>query len=124
MINSYEVKSKFSINRENQICWGILPIFLFGSQEIGSNSVSFSMIFEAQQSEIFRSRFHSLSSKILKIPEFNLVINSPISRLLKGGSRALIPIPKHIPIITPTIVNSNSKFVFIHARHDALDTMI
>ena len=53
-----------------------------------------------------------------------ILINSPISRLLKGGSRALIPIPKHIPTMTPAIVNSNSKFVFIHARHDALDTMI
>ena len=60
----------------------------------------------------------------IQLIDCTIVINSPISRLLKGGSRALIPIPKHIPTITPAIVKSNSKFVFIHARHDALDTMI
>ena len=32
------------------------------------------MIFEALQSELFRFKFHSLSSKILKIPEFSLCI--------------------------------------------------
>ena len=32
------------------------------------------MISEALQSELFRLKFHSLGSKILKIPEFNLVI--------------------------------------------------
>ena len=32
------------------------------------------MIFEALQSELFRFKFHSLSSKILKIPEFSLLI--------------------------------------------------
>ena len=30
------------------------------------------MIFEAQQSELFRFNFHSMSSKTLKFPEFNL----------------------------------------------------
>ena len=34
------------------------------------------MIFEALQSELFRFKFHSLSSKILKIPEFSLSINN------------------------------------------------
>ena len=32
------------------------------------------MIFEALQSELFRFKFHSLGSKILKFPEFNLVM--------------------------------------------------
>ena len=30
------------------------------------------MIFEALQSELFRFKFHSLGSKILKFPDFNL----------------------------------------------------
>ena len=33
------------------------------------------MIFKALQSELFRFKFHSLSSKILKIPEFNLLMS-------------------------------------------------
>ena len=33
------------------------------------------MIFQALQSDTFRFEFHSLGSKILKIPEFNLVID-------------------------------------------------
>ena len=33
------------------------------------------MIFEALKSELFRLNFHSLSSKILKISEFNLDIS-------------------------------------------------
>ena len=45
---------------------------MFGSHGIGSSSVSFEMIFEALQSELFKFKFDSLSSKILKIPEFNL----------------------------------------------------
>ena len=32
------------------------------------------MIFEALQSELFRFKFHSLASNILKFPEFNLSI--------------------------------------------------
>ena len=48
----------------------IFPI----SQEIGSTLVSFQMIFETLPSELFRFDFHSLSSKILKIWEFNLLI--------------------------------------------------
>ena len=47
---------------------------MFSSQEISSGLVSFYMIFEALQSALFGLNFHSLSSKILKIPEFNLVI--------------------------------------------------
>ena len=38
------------------------------------------MIFEALQSELFRLKFPRLSSKILKIPELNLVIQVPITR--------------------------------------------
>ena len=44
------------------------------SQGIASSLVSFQMIFEALQSELFRLKFPRLSSKILKIPEFNLKI--------------------------------------------------
>ena len=47
---------------------------IFSSQEIGSGLVSFKMIFEALQSELFRLNFPSLSSKTLKIWEFNLMI--------------------------------------------------
>ena len=47
---------------------------MFSSQEIGSSLVSFFMIFEALKSELYRSKFHSLSSKILRIPELNLCI--------------------------------------------------
>ena len=32
------------------------------------------MFFQALQSELFRFKFHSLGSKILKIPEFNLLM--------------------------------------------------
>ena len=56
-------------------------IYVFSSQEIGSGSISFEMIFEALQSELFRFKFQRLSSKILKFPEFNLfigVLNGPI----------------------------------------------
>ena len=35
------------------------------------------MIFEALQSELFRFKFHAPSLKILKIPEFNLIIALP-----------------------------------------------
>ena len=40
-----------------------------------------------------------------------------------GGSSALRPIPRHIPIITPTIVAKRSKFSFTHALHDARVTI-
>ena len=48
--------------------------FKFRSQEISSSLVSSEMIFEALQSELSRFKFDTLSSKILKIPEFNLFI--------------------------------------------------
>ena len=51
-------------------------IFEFSSQEIGSNLLSSLMIFEALHSGLFRFKFRSLSSKIAKIPGFNLVIGS------------------------------------------------
>ena len=65
---------------------GSLPevIGIFVSQEIGSSLVSFQMIFEALQSELFRFNFHSLSSKILKIPEFALRIHAVILNSKKG----------------------------------------
>ena len=44
------------------------------SQKIDSSLVSFERIFEALQSELFRFYFHSLSSKVLKTLEINLVI--------------------------------------------------
>ena len=47
----------------------------FSSQEIGSSLISLWMIFEALQSELFRFKFHSLGSKILKFPEFNLTMS-------------------------------------------------
>ena len=50
-------------------------VFLILSyQEIGSSLVSFGMIFDALQSEFSWFKFHSLGSKILKIPEFNLIM--------------------------------------------------
>ena len=42
------------------------------SQGIASSLISFEMIFRVLQSELFRFKFKSLSSKIVKIPEFNL----------------------------------------------------
>ena len=47
---------------------------MFGFQEIGSSLVSFQMILEALQSELFRFTFHLLNSKIVKIPGFNLTM--------------------------------------------------
>ena len=42
------------------------------------------MIFEALQSEIFRLKFHTLNRKILKMPEFNLIIHFQVSlKILK-----------------------------------------
>ena len=42
------------------------------SKETGPSLLSFQMIFEILQSELFRFKIHSVRSKILKIPEFNL----------------------------------------------------
>ena len=47
---------------------------ILSSQETGSSSVSSKMIFGALQFELFRFKIHSLGSKILKFPEFNLLI--------------------------------------------------
>ena len=47
---------------------------MFSYQEIGSSLVSFLMIFEVQQPELFRLVFRALSSKF---PEFNLSIAGP-----------------------------------------------
>ena len=47
---------------------------MFSSQEKGPILVLFHMVFEALQSEPFRLKLHSLESKILKIPEFNLIM--------------------------------------------------
>ena len=51
------------------IYWNVLRL---SSKEIGSSSVSLKMIFKPPQSGLFRFKFRTLSSKILKIPEFNL----------------------------------------------------
>ena len=48
---------------------------MFSSHEIGSSKASYEIIFEALQSELFRFKFHSLSSKILKFPEFNRLMH-------------------------------------------------
>jgi len=48
--------------------------WILNSQEISSCLVPFEMILEALQSERFRFKFHLLGSKILKIPEFNLIM--------------------------------------------------
>ena len=47
---------------------------ILSSQETGSSSVSSKMIFGALQFELFRFKIHSLGSKILKFPEFNLAM--------------------------------------------------
>ena len=54
------------------------------SQEIGSGLISFEMIFEALQSELFRFKFPKLSSNIEKIPEFDLIIALIVALLLWG----------------------------------------
>ena len=51
------------------------------SQGIASSLISFEMIFRVLQSELFRFKFKSLSSKIVKIPEFNLRIPYCIAML-------------------------------------------
>ena len=43
-----------------------------GFLRLSSQEISSRMIFEALQFEIFRFKFHSLGSRILKFPEFNL----------------------------------------------------
>ena len=53
-------------------------IFIY--QEIGRSLVSYEMIFEALQFELFRYKFYWLSFKILKIPEFNLNITYIVSK--------------------------------------------
>ena len=47
---------------------------MLSSQEIGLSLLSFVMIYEALQPELFGLKFHSLSSKILRILEFYLFI--------------------------------------------------
>ena len=46
---------------------------------IGPSLVSFAMIFEALQSELFKLKFQRLSSQILKNPEFNLFMDGESS---------------------------------------------
>ena len=41
---------------------------ILGSQEIGSNFISFDMIFEAPQSKLLRFDFQTLSSNAQKLP--------------------------------------------------------
>ena len=59
---------------------------LLGPHEICSSLISFLMILEALQAELFRLMFHALSSKFQKIPEFSLSISykyNPMEKLLK-----------------------------------------
>ena len=56
---------------------------MFGSQGIVSRLVSFKMIFETLQSQLIRFKFHSLGSKLQKIPEFNLFMSE--NSLLERG---------------------------------------
>ena len=59
---------------------------IFSSKEIGSSWISFGMILEALKSEQLRFKFQSLSSEILKIPEFNLSIGHMIWTVLGMGA--------------------------------------
>ena len=56
---------------------------IFITQEIDSSLVLFQMIFEVLKSELFKFNFHFISSKILKISEFNLIILNDL-RLFKS----------------------------------------
>ena len=49
-------------------------ISMFSAEKIVPRLVSFQMIFEALQSELFRFKFHYQGLKIQKNPEFNLLI--------------------------------------------------
>ena len=51
---------------------------IISTQGIRPSLVSFEITFEALKYELFRFKFHSQSSKILQIPEFNLVITKII----------------------------------------------
>ena len=57
---------------------------MLSSQEIGWSLVLFQMIFEPLQFALFRLKFQSLSSEILKIPEFNLSMTSSKARRKLG----------------------------------------
>ena len=59
----------------------------FSFQEIGSSLISLEMILEALQSELFRFKFHILSSKILKLPEINV---SMLHRLCKFSKSRIL----------------------------------
>ena len=48
---------------------------IISSKEIDPSLVSLERVFECLQSELFRFKYDSLSSEILKIPEFNLTMN-------------------------------------------------
>ena len=52
----------------------LVSLFWLNSQEIDSSLVLLQMIFEALQPEIFRFKFLSLGLKVLKFPEFNLIV--------------------------------------------------
>ena len=48
---------------------------------MGPGLVSLEMLFEALQSELVKSKFHTLSAKVLKIPEFSLAIRDELNML-------------------------------------------
>ena len=68
---------------------------MFSSQEIGSGLVSFQMIFEALQSDLVRFDFHSLRSKLKKIPEFNLDMIKNTNRYIADQKNHKNPLKRH-----------------------------
>ena len=77
-MNQSLIKSKKSTELEAYCYQELLQFsnwqFSFSFQKISSSLVSLEMVFEALQSELFRFKIHTLTSKIIKIPEFNLFI--------------------------------------------------
>ena len=74
LLKRYKISSEMPIYSNAYAKIKKIEFSMFSSQEIGSNLLSFEKIFEALQSELSRFKSHSLSSKILKILEFNLLI--------------------------------------------------
>ena len=82
----------------------------FSSQEMGSSLVSLVMIFKALQSELFRFKFCTLTLKILKIPEFNLVMaKQNVSMTIRYHTFTVI---YSIELLnTPSYFSSNNAFL-------------
>ena len=91
----------------------------FSSQEMGSSLLSLEMIFEAPRSELFRFKFSTLSSKILKIPEFYLAITTFEDFWTKFCSERKGKLSKYwsyisiLPYSYPTVLSGGcSKWLF------------